>query len=305
MNFIKKRGKYYLLFVLMLVFIDLYYGVLAQEWNIQYVIYFNMLMILIVLPFFLIDRKHFLEREQEEKRTREELEYELKCSRESNGELQDYIAKWCHEYKIPLAASLLLAEKIEDTQARMSMKEQLQRMNKQLNSMLLGCKMQSSLFDLQIQKTVLKDCIRASIKNNQFFLIQNGFDIRVDVEGQVYTDPTWLTYVLDQIIDNAIKYKMQKSMIRFWTEKEQNGMKLYIEDYGEGIREEDLGRIFEKGFTGKNYHNGKYKSTGLGLYMAAKIICKLNHHISVESEYQKFTRFCIEFRQHDYFLQEL
>ena len=68
---------------------------------------------------------------------------------------------------------------------------------------------------------------------------------------------------------------------------------LYVEDFGEGIRNSDMGRIFEKGFTGSNHHNGKYRSTGMGLYMAAKIAARLGHDIAVESEYGKYTRFGI------------
>lgn len=70
-------------------------------------------------------------------------------------------------------------------------------------------------------------------------------------------------------------------------------IRLFIEDNGEGIRESDIRRIFEKGYTGSNYHNGKYKSTGMGLYMADKIAGKLGHEISAESRYGEYTRFCV------------
>ena len=70
---------------------------------------------------------------------------------------------------------------------------------------------------------------------------------------------------------------------------------------GVGICDSDLPRIFEKGFTGRNYHNGKYKSTGMGLYMAAKILGRLGHEIRVESEYGKYTRFSIIFKENPYY----
>lgn len=305
MRFLKKLGKYYLLFMLLVLFVDLYYIFLMREQDVQYLIYLNMLLAFILIPFFLRDRKRFLENEKDENENREEMKQQLAKYSESNAELQDYIAKWCHEYKIPLAATMLLVEKIDDVQVRMAMKEQLERMNRQTNSMLLGCKMQSNMLDLQIKKTSLKECIRASIKNNQFFLIQKGFAIQIDVEEYVYTDQMWLTYVIDQMIDNAIKYSTENPMLHFWTKKESEKILLYVEDHGEGIQQEDIRRIFEKGYTGKNQHNGKYKSTGFGLYMAKKILTKLNHTVSVSSEYNQYTRFCIEFRYHDYFLQEL
>ena len=66
-----------------------------------------------------------------------------------------------------------------------------------------------------------------------------------------------------------------------------------MEDNGDGICEKDLRRIFEKGYTGTNYHNGRYKSTGMGLYMVSLILDKLGHDIQVESTYGQYTRFTI------------
>ena len=145
-------------------------------------------------------------------------------------------------------------------------------------------------------------CIKVSIKNNQFFLIQKKFQIELpDTDVTVYTDEVWLTYILDQMVNNAVKYAKPDTShsIRFWTQaaKEQNqnnGVRLFIEDNGEGIQACDLRRIFEKGYTGSNYHNGRYKSTGMGLYMADQIAKRLTHKLSVESRYGEYTRFCIE-----------
>ena len=122
-------------------------------------------------------------------------------------------------------------------------------------------------------------------------------------EAQVYTDASWMVYVLDQLIGNAIKYKRrpeegepeETGRLSIWTEGEQEETKLFVEDNGEGIRKTDIRRIFEKGYTGSNYHNGKYKSTGMGLYMVSQIVQKLGHEIRVESKYGEYTRFFVDF----------
>lgn len=230
------------------------------------------------------------------------LEKRLQEKFAENCDLQDYVAKWCHEFKIPLSAALLISEKIKDADIRTNMREQLERMNWQMSMMMQGCRLQSPLFDLQVRQVSLAACIKASIKNNQFFLIQKKFQIELpDTDVTVYTDEVWLTYILDQMVNNAVKYAQPDAShsICFWTEtaKEQNqnnGVRLFIEDNGEGIQECDLRRIFEKGYTGSNYHNGRYKSTGMGLYMADQIAKRLAHKLSVESRYGEYTRFCIE-----------
>ena len=240
------------------------------------------------------------------------LEEQLEARFQESCELQDYVAKWCHEMKLPLSAGLLMGERIADYRLRRDMKEQLERMSQQVGTLLLGCRLQGALFDLQVRRVSLKECVRTSIHNQQFFLIQKGFGMKVDVgEEMVYTDPSWLVYVLDQILGNAVKYGGAKTQdgvqkepwLRIWEEEEHETVKLFVEDHGEGIREKDLPRIFDKGFTGSNYHNGKYKSTGMGLYMVSKIADRLGIKIQVESEYERFTRVCILFQKNPYFFR--
>lgn len=231
------------------------------------------------------------------------LNEQLEEQYRANCDLQDYIAKWCHEVKIPLAASLLMNQKIEDGQLRFQMQEQLERVSQQLNAALLGCKVQSSLFDIQIKSVPLPECVRTSIRNNQFFLIKSHFQMEIDVaDVQVYTDKSWLVYVLDQLIGNAVKYVRETAVLKIWSRQADGMVQLFVEDHGEGIREADIRRIFEKGYVGSSHHNGKYKSTGMGLYMAAQMIERLGHQITVESQPLEYTRFMIEMTQNLTFL---
>ena len=76
--------------------------------------------------------------------------------------------------------------------------------------------------------------------------------------------------------------------------------KLVIEDKGIGIKEEDLPRIFEKGFTG---FNGRYekKSSGLGLYLCKKTLDNLGHKIIITSKVNVGTKVEIIFPEEDRF----
>lgn len=254
------------------------------------------------------------------------LQQRLQRQYDGSLELQDYVAKWCHELKLPLSASMIMNEKQKDTQLRASMREQLERMKRQTDMLLQGCRLQSPILDLDIKKTRLSECIKASIKNNQFFLIQKNFTIdvgtgvRADDDTLIYTDVGWLVYILDQFISNAVKYfDKPEPYIKIWTENadknsgseagsdgvanssKSGGLNinsreiiLYIEDNGEGISDSDMRHIFEKGYTGANRRNAKYKSTGMGLYMAAKTANALDSEIGVESVKGEYTRFSIK-----------
>ena len=322
MKWLKKRRKEYAVWLFLMASFNLYFMFLLQTAQIAYLLYLDLLLLVFLA---IIEGTAFFDYRQKEHRKKIFLsENDLIYDTLSNPEdseifqhdlmilekrlqkqfeeihgLQDYIANWCHAFKIPLAAALLIVEKIKDTGIRTNMKEQLECMNWQVSMVMQSCRLQVPLFDLQIKQVSLITCIKASIRNNQFFLIQEKFRLDIMVNDViVYTDETWLTYILDQLLNNAIKYAsnanaIDNRYIRFWTEKSSDMVKLFIEDNGEGIQECDIRRIFEKGYTGKNYHNGKYKSTGMGLYMADKIAKKLEHAISVESRYGEYTRFCI------------
>ncbi len=344
LKWFQKRWRIYAVLCLLLLSFNLYFIFLMRTTQVGYLLYLDLLLLVFLAAVEGTAFFCFWTRERRKKRFLQEdgligelpdcpddrevyehdllvLEKRLQEKFAENCDLQDYVAKWCHEFKIPLSAALLISEKIKDADIRTNMREQLERMNWQMNMMLQGCRLQGVLFDMQIRQVSLEKCVRASIRNNQFFLIQKKFQIDLRAGDVIaYTDEVWLTYILDQILNNAVKYaKMEgEHHIRFWTEKiadrtafpqignadealnedfeEACPMKLFIEDNGEGIRESDIRRVFEKGYTGSNYHNGKYKSTGMGLYMAEKIAGKMGHQISVESRYGEYTRFGITLR---------
>lgn len=92
------------------------------------------------------------------------------------------------------------------------------------------------------------------------------------------TDGKWLSFVLEQLLSNAVKYTPPGGLIRVYGD----GDTLVIADNGIGIQPEDLPRVFEKGFTGFNGREDK-KSTGIGLYLCRQVLDRLNHGISISS----------------------
>lgn len=319
MNYLKHNFAYWLTITTIFLFYNFYFIYLLPDTNIQYLLYLDVLVLLMILSLFIVT---FYKYQKKEKYKNEYLKSKdiiapdlivfenidialhdhniyqklLQQQYDINQDLQDYIARWCHEVKLPLSAAMLMNENIGNE----DLKEQLEKINTQLNTALLGCKVQSHLYDIQIKKINLLECIRTSIKNNRYFLIKNHFDIDIDINDTcVYSDKEWLVYILDQIIANAIKYARNEPVLKIWSKKINNTVYLYIKDLGEGINEHDLPRIFERGYTGSNYHNGQYKSTGMGLYMVKMIIDKLGHNISVESKMNQYTQFCLTFTDNE------
>lgn len=224
------------------------------------------------------------------------FEENLKASEEKLNNMEEYISKWVHEIKLPISAINLILERMEDEDVYESIKNENMKISFLVNSIMYGSRSTASSEDIFINEESLNDIVKESLKNNAFFLIKNKIDVRIkDLNFNIYTDKKWMCYVLDQIIHNSIKYSKGNGKLKLYGRDEDQYIELCIEDNGIGIAKEDIGRIFDKGFTGKNGRNTVYKSTGMGLYFVKKIIDKLEHDILVESECTKCTIFKIRF----------
>lgn len=319
MRYIKKYFKFLLCLTIIFLAFNLYFIFLLFNIDIEFLIYLDILLGVCIAFFLFLDAHAFYRREREietylnmddfiameiddledEKIIQHDFqifEEKLNDQIRINQDLQDFITKWCHEVKIPLSAAMLMDEKIEDSLLKVQLKEQLEKIKQYLNSALVSCKVQGAFDDIQVHKIKLAQCVNASIKNNRYFLMNEKVDLQIQVqEEEIYTDQTWLVYILDQLLANAIKYSKERTKIQIFSKQKGNTVELYVKDYGEGIKDYDLPRIFERGYVGSNHHNGKYKSTGMGLYMVELMIKKLGHTITVESKDQEYTCFCITF----------
>lgn len=138
-----------------------------------------------------------------------------------------------------------------------------------------------------------------SIKNKDD-LLDNNITFESNVKNSlVHTDKKWLEFIINQIINNSIKYKKDKdSIIKISSIEDNDKTILEIYDNGIGIPTKDIGRVFEKSFTGSNGRD-KIKSTGMGLYIIKKLCDKLGHNIYIESTLKEYTKVIIEFGKNE------
>lgn len=222
--------------------------------------------------------------------------YKTKEYEEKLRDMEEYISKWVHEIKLPITALNIISEDIEDYTVASSVKNEIEKINFLVNSVLYGSRATVASEDIFIKEENLEDIVKKSIKNNSFFLIKNKIEVFTNnLNYNIYSDGKWIIYVVDQLINNAIKYSKEDGKIEFYTEENNEYIKLCIKDNGIGIEKEDIDRIFNKGYTGSNGRNKVYKSTGMGLYFTKKVLNKLEHDISVESVKGEYTLFNIYF----------
>lgn len=205
-------------------------------------------------------------------------------------ELMDFYTMWVHQIKTPIAASRLLLQEEELNPGEIQ--NELFKIEQYVEMVLGYLRTQDLSSDLCLEEVNLDEIIKDQI--HKFARIFVGKKLSLDYEGveeTVLTDKKWLGFVIGQILSNALKYT-KKGKISIYMSKARSHT-LVIEDTGIGIRQEDLPRVFEKGFTG---YNGREegRSTGIGLYLSGKIMKKLDHGIRIESELGKGTRVFLE-----------
>lgn len=221
---------------------------------------------------------------------------DIETYKQSLKELDEYIAKWVHEIKIPISSLSIITDRLSSIEDSLDIKNQVAKINFLVNSILYSSRSNTMFEDVFINKFNLEKLVKMSIKNNSFLLIKNNVEVSLnELENDVYTDSKCMSYVLDQIINNAIKYSKEVGKIEFNSKKLENGVVLSIKDFGIGINEEDISRVFDKGFTRKNGRNQLYKSTGMGMYFVKKMIDSLGHEIEVCSKIGSYTIFNIYF----------
>ena len=206
----------------------------------------------------------------------------------SRSSMVDYYTLWAHQIKTPIAAMRLLlqSEKSEENQ-ELSM--ELFKIEQYVEMVLQYLRLDSDSTDFIIQRYELDDIVKPVVRKYAKQFIRKR--ITLDYKGlncQVLTDEKWLQFVVEQLLSNALKYT-HKGSISIYMEENKT---LVIEDTGIGIQEEDLPRVFEKGYTGYNGRADK-KSTGIGLYLCKRILAKLSHTIRIESQVEKGTKVMI------------
>ncbi|WP_416176172.1 sensor histidine kinase [Clostridium sp.] len=224
-------------------------------------------------------------------------------------EVNDYITKWIHEIKIPIAVCELIADRIEEASEieyinniSQELRVEIERIKFLINQVLYTSRSSSYSEDLQIREVNIEKIIRDILKRNSIFFISKNIELELqNVSFNVMTDEKWTRYIIDQIINNACKYVETSGKITISADEDEKMVRLFIRDNGIGISQKDIKRIFDKGFTGENGRKVS-KSTGMGLYLSKKMANKMNHNLLVKSEEGVYTEFILCFyKLSDYF----
>ncbi len=324
-NFLKDSLNYMISFFLSIILILIYYNLTAGITDILYplLIASTIFMISQVISWIKyyyfhvniyeldkLQNDNILEMTYEQRRFTEvfsdlQENYLIKISKknaESNS-FRLFFSQWVHNMKTPVSIISLVLQKFEHESKQELDKEKQNQINEfilavreeniklknGLENLLNILRMDEFAKDYEPEAVdllvLLKEIINLKkslfIYNNVFPKIESGEDKII-----VLTDEKWNGFMLDQLINNAVKYSKaegERKTLKFKINQLGDKVQLKIIDEGIGINQNDLNRIFEPFFTGEN--GRKYKdSSGIGLYMCSLIAKNLNHNLEIKSK---------------------
>ncbi|MCI8575383.1 MAG: HAMP domain-containing histidine kinase [Bacilli bacterium] len=204
---------------------------------------------------------------------------------------QEYIESFVHEIKTPISALSL----VYDNEKNYELKQEIQKIANLVEQILFYARSDVTEHDYFIRPIMLSDLIHNVLLDYKDYLIHQKITLNIhDLEYIVFTDEKWLHFIISQIVQNAIKYcTRKKKEITICGLVNSNHIILSIEDSGCGIKESDLKRVFEKGFTGSNRNNKS--ATGMGLYLAKKLSERLGLKLRINSKEGQYTNVQITF----------
>ena len=212
---------------------------------------------------------------------------------DSHKEMIDYFTVWVHQIKIPIT-SMQLHLKAEDSKLSWRLTSDLLHIGQYVEMVLTYLRLGADTTDYVFRTVHLDKILGENIRKLRGDFIMKKLDlVYVPPDETVVSDEKWLSFVIEQILSNALKYTNEGS-VTISIEKPKT---LCISDTGIGISPEDIPRIFEKGYTGGNGHESK-QASGLGLYLCRQICNRLGHEISVISEVGRGTTMRIHMDQY-------
>lgn len=209
-------------------------------------------------------------------------------------EMVDFYTMWVHQIKTPIAAMNLILqdEDMASVKQHDELEGELFKIEQYVEMVLSYLRLKSDTTDYVIKKYQLDEIVKTVVRKYAKQFIRKKIRVELNnLEKEIITDEKWLSFALEQLLSNALKYT-NKGTISIYVNEDGE---LVIEDTGIGIEEFDLPRIFERGFTGYNGRSNS-KSTGLGLYLCRTVLKNIGAGIRAESVRGKGTKMIIDIK---------
>jgi PAS domain S-box-containing protein len=221
---------------------------------------------------------------------------------ELNEAKTNFIATVSHELKTPIAsikmsASLLTNEKVgmfNDDQKELiqSIVDDADRLLKITGELLNMSQVETGNIQLKLQPVSPSQFIETALHTIQFQAQQKGISLQIDnyhALPNVIADQEKTSWVLINLLTNAIKYSPEKGLIHLGCSINASQLEIFVQDFGRGIEEKYLPKIFDRYFKVPGTH--ERIGTGLGLAISKEFIEAQQGQLKVSSSFGEGSRF--------------
>ena len=211
-------------------------------------------------------------------------------SENDRSSMVDYYTLWVHQIKTPIASMRLRLQE-EDTALARSLLADLGRIERYVSMVLTYLRLEEGASDYVIRETDLDGVLRPVLRQfaGEFISRRLKLDY-TPVDAKVLTDEKWLSFVVEQVLSNALKYTPEGTVSVYM----ESPSVLCVRDTGIGIAPEDLPRVFDRNYTGLAGRLDK-RASGIGLNLCKRVCDNLGHGLSIESGPDKGTTVRIDF----------
>jgi len=174
------------------------------------------------------------------------------------------------------------------------LKENSKRMEELVNDLLTVSRLEQGRLPLNKQEISLDELVEKTISEFSPFIKASNIKLSFKSEKRpflAYTDPHQLKIVIENFLDNAIRYIHQKGDINVYLGFKNNNIYFEVKDNGVGIPEKDQQYIFQKFFRSKNALKHQTQGSGLGLFITKTIVKRLGGDIGFKSREGQGTTF--------------
>jgi signal transduction histidine kinase len=243
-----------------------------------------------------------------------ELQQKVKQLEEARRKEADMIDIMGHELRTPMSIVKLNTDLLHNfthnvPKKKEDFKKYVRRIKdavdteiKLINTLLSSAKLEGNKIELNPEKVNIIDQIKMSIHAQESRAKRKGIELKTEFNTTtqyIFADHARTVEVLNNLIDNAVKYT-QQGMVEVKTEDTEEYIKVSVQDTGPGMSEEDIKNLGKKFFRTQNYTKSKYSDdidivrpggTGLGLYVTFSLIKKMGGEIQVDSKVGEGTTF--------------
>ena len=216
---------------------------------------------------------------------------------------QNFMMAVTHELKTPISVTTLNLETLQKYHLDPEKQKKIiqttlmetSRLNTLTNNILISSQIEGDGYPFTKDELDLSDLMKDCLQEYKTRYPERVFIEEIEPEVEIVGDPLLLQMMINNLLENAIKYSPKEKPITLMLQKNDQSVILSMKDEGEGIPDDEKKKVFDKFYRIGNEFTRKTQGTGLGLYLCRKIAADHNADITVTNNIPVGSIFTINF----------